>query len=197
MEKKTTQKTNKKGSWIFNIIFIGLIALILFTPVGSKLKYWTSKLMASFTPSVQKVEKREKLTHYHWLLTDNNSQSFDLSQAQGKVIFLNTWATWCPPCIAEMPALQELYNKYKNNPDVVFVFATTDPKNTVDKFMTDKGYNLPVYYIQSAPPPQLASNTIPITFLIGKNGGIAIRKVGAADWSSRKVTGTIDQLLQE
>jgi hypothetical protein len=96
-----------------------------------------------------------------------------------------------------MPALQELYNKYKNNPDVVFVFATTDPKNTVDKFMTDKGYNLPVYYIQSAPPPQLGSNTIPITFLIGKNGGIAIRKVGAADWSSRKVTGTIDQLLQE
>ena len=197
MEKKTTQKTNKKGSWIFNIIFIGLIALILFTPVGSKLKYWTSKLMASFTPSVQKVEKREKLTDYHWLLTDNNSQSFDLSQAQGKVIFLNTWATWCPPCIAEMPVLQKLYDKYRNNPDVVFVFATTDPKNTVDKFMTDKGYNLPVYYIQSAPPPQLGSNTIPITFLIGKNGGIAIRKVGAADWSSRKVTGTIDQLLQE
>ena len=197
MEKKTTQKPNKKGSWISNIIFIGLIALVLFTPVGSKLKYWTSKLMASFTPSVQKVEKREKLTDYRWQLSDNSGQPFDLSQAQGKVIFLNTWATWCPPCIAEMPALQELYNKYKNNPDVVFVFATTDPKNTVDKFMTDKGYNLPVYYIQSAPPPQLGSNTIPITFLIGKNGGIAIRKVGAADWSSRKVTGTIDQLLQE
>lgn len=197
MEKKTTQKPNKKGSWISNIIFIGLIGLVLFTPVGSKLKYWTSKLMATFTPSVQKVEKREKLTDYRWLLSDNNGQPFDLSQAQGKVIFLNNWATWCPPCIAEMPVLQELYDKYKNNRDVVFVFATTDPKNTVDKFMTGKGYDLPVYYIQSAPPSQLASNTIPITFLIGKNGGIAIRKVGAADWNSKKVTGTIDQLLKE
>ncbi len=91
MEEKTTQKINKKSPWVSNIIFVGLIALVLFTPVGSKLKYWTSKLMASFTPSVQKLEKREKLTDYHWLLTDNNSQSFDLSQAQGKVIFLNTW----------------------------------------------------------------------------------------------------------
>ncbi len=197
MEEKTTQKINKKSPWVSNIIFVGLIALVLFTPVGSKLKYWTSKLMASFTPSVQKVEKREKLTDYRWQLTDNNGQPFDLSLFQGKVIFLNTWATWCPPCIAEMPAIQELYNKYRNNPGVAFVFATTDPKDTVDKFMTGKGYNLPVYYIQSAPPPQLASNTIPITFLIGKNGGIAIRKVGAADWSSRKVTGTIDQLLKE
>jgi len=197
MEEKTTQKINKKSPWVSNIIFVGLIALVLFTPVGSKLKYWTSKLMASFTPSVQKVEKREKLTDYRWQLTDNNGQPFDLSLFQGKVIFLNTWATWCPPCIAEMPAIQELYNKYRNNPGVAFVFATTDPKDTVDKFMTGKGYNLPVYYIQSAPPPQLASNTIPITFLIGKNGGIAIRKVGAADWNSKKVTNTIDQLLKE
>ncbi len=99
---------NKKKSWISNIIFIGLIALVLFTPVGSKLKYWASKLMASFTPSVQKVEKRERLTDYHWQLIDNNGQSFNLSQAQGKVIFLNTWATWCPPCIAEMPQTPKL-----------------------------------------------------------------------------------------
>ncbi len=197
MAEKTTPKTDKKKSWISNIIFIGLIALVLFTPVGSKLKLWTSKLMATFTPSVQKVEKREKLTDYRWQLTDNNGQPFDFSQSQGKVVFLNTWATWCPPCIAEMPVIQELYNKYRNNPDIEFVFATTDPKSTVDKFMADKGYDLPVYYVQSAPPQQLASNTIPITFLIGKSGDITIRKVGAADWNSKKVTDTIDGLLKE
>jgi thiol-disulfide isomerase/thioredoxin len=196
MEEKTTKKTDKKKSWISNIVFIGLIALVLFTPVGSKLKLWASKLMATFTPSVQKVEKRETLSDYHWQLTDNNGQSFDFAQAQGKVVFLNMWATWCPPCIAEMPVIQELYNKYRNYPDIVFVFATTDPKPKVDKFMADKGYNLPVYYVQSAAPQQLASNTIPITFLIGKNGGIAIRKVGAADWNSKKVISTIDELLK-
>ena len=197
MEEKTTKKTDKKKSWISNIIFVGLIALVLFTPVGSKLKLWTSKLMASFSPSVQKVEKRETLTDYQWRLTDDNGQPFDFSQAQGKVVFLNTWATWCPPCIAEMPAIQQLYNKYRNNPDMVFVFATTDPKPTVDKFMADKGYDLPAHYIQSAPPQQLVSNTIPITFLIGKDGGIAIKKVGAADWNSKKVTDAIDGLLKE
>ncbi|MDD3789121.1 MAG: TlpA disulfide reductase family protein [Petrimonas sp.] len=197
MEQETQKKASKKKSWISNILFIGLIAAVLFTPLGSKLKILTSKLMASFSPSVQKVEKRERLTDYQWQLTDDSNQPFNLSQAQGKVIFLNTWATWCPPCIAEMPIMQDLYNKYRDNPDVVFVFATTDPKPTVDKFMADKGYNLLAYYIQSAPPKQLASNTIPITFLIGKKGDIAIRKVGAADWNSRKVTDTIDQLLKE
>lgn len=197
MAEKTTPKTDKKKSWISNIIFIGLIALILFTPVGSKLKLWTSKLMASFSPAVQKEERRETLKDYQWQLADNSGQPFNFSQTQGKVVFLNSWATWCPPCIAEMPVIQELYNKYRNNPDIEFVFATTDPKPTVDKFMTDKGYDLPVYYIQSAPPQQLASNTIPITFLIGKSGDITIRKVGAADWNSKKVTDTIDGLLKE
>ncbi len=196
MEQKTP-KTNKKKSWISNIVFIGLIVLVLFTPVGNRLKYWASKAMATFAPSVKKAENRETLTDYRWQLTDDNGQPFDLNQAQGKVVFLNMWATWCPPCIAEMPAIQELYNKYKNNFDIVFVFATTDPKATVDKFMADKGYDLPIYYIHSSPPQQLASNTIPITFLIGKNGGIAIRKIGAADWKSKKVTSAIDGLLKE
>lgn len=194
---KQETPAGKKKSWISNMIFIALIILVLFTPVGAKLKLWTSKLMAKFTPSVQKVEKREKLTDYHWPLTDDNNQPFNLNEIQDKVLFLNIWATWCPPCIAEMPVLQELYDKYRNNPDVAFVFATTDTKPVVDKFMADKGYDLPVYYVQSAPPAQIASNAIPVTFLIGKNGNIAIRKTGAADWSSKKVTDTIDELLKE
>lgn len=197
MEEKITKKNDKKKSWISNILFAVLVILILFTPVGTKLKLLTSKLMAKFTPAVEKVEKREILTDYNWQLTDNDGQPFNLSQTEGKVLFINTWATWCPPCIAEMPVLQELYNKYRNNPDVVFLSATTDPKTTVDNFMADKGYDLPVYYIQTAPPGQLASRSIPITFLIGKKGDIAIRKTGAADWNSKKVTETIDGLLME
>ncbi len=197
MQEQPSIKKDKKKSLISNLIFVAVALLVLFTPVGGKLKLLTSKVMSKFTPSVQKVENREILTDYMWQLTDNDGLTFDFSQIQGKVIFLNFWATWCPPCIAEMPVIQELYDKYKDNSDIVFVFATTDPQETVNKFMANKGYSLPVYYMQSAPPRQLASKSIPTTFLIGKKGDIAIRKVGAANWNSKKVIDTIDGLLKE
>lgn len=197
MSQSSPSSNNKKKSILSNILFVAVFILVLFTPVGGVLKLWTSKLLASFAPSVQRVDEREQLTQYNWLLTDSRGESFNLSEARGKVILVNMWATWCPPCVAEMSSLQELYNQYANNPNVVFLFATTDEKSAVDKFMNSNEYRFPVFYMHSAPPALLASNSIPITFLIGKNGHIAIRKVGAANWHSKRVTETIDALLQE
>lgn len=196
MKQETNKPKNKKKSLISNIIFFGIIALLIFTPAGKQVKIWTSKLLA-FSPSVKKEESREKMADYNWQFMDDNGQPFDLNSAKGKVLFLNFWATWCPPCIAEMPSMQELYNNYKDNPDVVFVFATTDPKSTVDAFMQKNSYTLPSHYVQSAAPEQLASRSIPTTFLIGRNGEIAIRKVGSANWNSNSVHQAIDELLKE
>ena len=190
------QERKKKKSWILDIILFGIAVLIIFTPVGKPVKIWVNKLF-SFSPSVQNEESREKLESFDWQFADESGQPYNLNQAQGKVIFLNYWATWCPPCIAEMPSIQKLYDKYKGNPDIEFIFATTDPKETVDKFMSDNDYQLPTFYIHSTAPAQLASNTIPITFLIGKDGSIAIRKKGSANWNSKEVIKTIDQLLNE
>lgn len=190
------QEKKKKKSWILDIVLLGIAILIIFTPVGKPVKIWVNKLL-SFSPSVQKEADREKLNNFDWQFSDDHGQPYNLSQARGKVIFLNYWATWCPPCIAEMPSIQKLHDKYKGNPDIEFIFATTDPKETVDKFMSDNGYQLPTYYIHSTAPPQLASNTIPVTFLIGKDGSIAIRKKGSANWNSKEVTKAIDRLLEE
>lgn len=191
----TTHKKKKK-SWVSNGIFIGILLIIFFTPIGKELKIWVNRLL-SFSPSVEKVEKRELLTDYNWQLLDGDGNIFDLKQAKGKVLFLNFWATWCPPCIAELPALQKLYDEYKNNDDIIFLFATTDSKATVDAFMEKHNYTIPTHYIQSAPPEQLASRSIPVTFLIGKNGAIAIKKTGSAEWYSKTVLQTIEELLQE
>lgn len=194
--KQETKPKNKKKSLNTNIIFFGIIALLVFTPAGKQVKIWTSKLLA-FSPSVKKEENREKLTNYNWQFVDDNGRLFELNSAKGKVLFLNLWATWCPPCIAEMPSIQELYNNYKDNPDVVFVFATTDPKSTVDAFMQKNNYTIPSHYIQSIAPEQLASRSIPTTFLIGRNGEIAIRKVGSANWNGQSVHEAIEGLLKE
>lgn len=186
----------KKKTRIFDIILLAILAVIVFTPVGKPVKIWVNRLI-SFGPTIKKEEKREKLNDYNWQFADNNGQAYNLSETKGKVVFLNYWATWCPPCIAEMPSIQKLYNKYRDNSDIEFIFVTTDPKDKVDKFMDDNNYDLPIFYMHSTAPDQLASNTIPITFLIAKDAGIVISKKGAANWNSRSVTKTIDQLLKE
>ncbi len=196
MEQKDNDKKKKKRSWIFDAIFYAVIALILFTPVGKPVKIWVNKLIA-FSPSIKKEENREILNDFHWQMADSNGEVFNLNEAKGKVIFINYWATWCPPCIAEMPSIQKLYNQYKDNPDVVFIFSTTDPKEKVEQFMNDNSYSLPVYYMNTATPQQLESNTIPFTVLIAKDGSIVIRKKGSADWNSKKVRKTIDELIAE
>ncbi len=196
MKENNSDEKRKKKSWILDVIFYAAIAAILFTPIGKPVKIWVNKIFA-FSPSIKKEESREVLRDFHWEFADDKDQQFNLTEAKGKVVFLNYWATWCPPCIAEMPSIQKLYDQYKDNPNVEFIFATTDPKEKVDQFMADNGYSLPTYYMHTAAPNQLESNTIPFTVLIAKDGSIVIRKKGSADWNSKKVRKTIDQLIKE
>jgi thiol-disulfide isomerase/thioredoxin len=70
----------------------------------------------------------------------------DISNSKGKVIFLNFWATWCPPCLAEMPSVNSLRSKFRNNPSVVFVLADIDNNlKRSETFMQKNKYDLPVY----------------------------------------------------
>ncbi|WP_343913542.1 TlpA disulfide reductase family protein [Aquimarina litoralis] len=149
----------------------------------------------SFSPSIVAVEDRTQVASFDWKLHGVNTESMNFNSAEGKVILLNYWATWCPPCIAEMPSLQELYNDYKDK--VVFVFLTEDDDPELNKFMSDKSYNYPIYRSLSAHPKPFEHKPIPGTYLIDKKGNIVIHKVGAADWNTEKVRATIDKILSE
>src|SRR5690625_2274692 len=69
-------------------------------------------------------EGRYTKADYNFRLLDENGKIVNLSEFEGKHIFMNFWATWCPPCIAEMPSINELYNEM--NDEVVFVMISTD-----------------------------------------------------------------------
>ena len=105
------------------------------------------------------------------------------------------WATWCPPCVAEMPSLQDLYNDYKDQ--VVFVFVTSEGAEKVTPFMEKNNYNLPIYNMMSKEPDLLSTQSIPTTYLINKKGEIVIKKTGAANWNSTKVRNQLDELIKE
>jgi len=177
-----------------NFAFIILLALLIFTPVGFQARVFVSRIF-SFSPSVLDEEKQLVLSNYDWRLSNADEQVFDFKNLEGKVVLVNLWATWCPPCIAEMPSLKELYADYKDQMQFVFI-ARDDPKK-VRSFLVKKEYNLPVYFEQSSSPDVFAVESIPTTFIISKNGKILIKKTGAANWNSDATRKLLDNLLKE
>ena len=104
---------------------------------------------------------------------------------------MNFWATWCPPCVAEMPSFQNLYSDYGDR--VVFLFVANDDPDRVIRFMENKELSLPVYFQVSEVPGEMSSNSLPTTYIIDPRGVIIASKVGAADWNSSKVRALLDQ----
>lgn len=172
-----------------NILF-GVFVVLLFVPqTGKPIRVFVSRTLA-FSPSIEKEGRRDMLTDYNWELADLNGKSVNLSRYKGKKIVINFWATWCPPCIAEMPSMQALYNDYKDR--AVFLFVTNDGSEAIQKFMTKGNYTLPIYSEQSAAPKLLQTNTLPTTYILNEMGEILINKTGAADWNSTKVRMLLD-----
>ncbi|MGB5238564.1 MAG: TlpA disulfide reductase family protein [Flavobacteriaceae bacterium] len=181
----------KKGQ-ITNILLLLVLALILFTPLGFHVKVWMNRML-SFNPTPVEERKQEVLSSYTWRLADQQNRSYDLNHARGKVVFINIWASWCPPCVAEMPDLQLLYSDYKE--EVEFLFIARERKEKAVAFMEENQYNFPVYYEMGPGPRQLSSNSLPTTYILDRNGKIVVSKTGAAAWNSRITRELIDELL--
>jgi thiol-disulfide isomerase/thioredoxin len=115
----------------------------------------------------------------------------------GKVIFLNIWATWCPPCIAEMPNIQKLYEKVGSD-KIAFVMLSVDEggMNKVKKFIDKKGYTFPVYMPASQFPEEFYSNAIPTTFIISPEGKIVARQEGMAEYDTPEVREYLQSMVK-
>ena len=107
---------------------------------------------------------------------------------------MNFWVTWCPPCIAGMPSMQELYNDY--NDKIEFVFVSNESSKIINQFLETNKYDFKVYNSVSSYPEFFKVTSTPRTYLISKTGNIIIDKNGAANWNSKIVRNTIDKLLQ-
>jgi thiol-disulfide isomerase/thioredoxin len=188
LKSKMLKKSTFKLS---NILFVIAIALLLYSPT----RVWLLRQIA-FSPSIEKTDEYKKINTYNWQLKGLNTTDIDFQSYTNEVVLVNFWATWCPPCKAEMPMLQSLYNDYKNK--IKFVFVTNENWNVVQKYFEKENYNLPVYNSISNPPQNFTeTNSIPATYLINKNGEIVIKKIGAANWNSKSVRNTIDKLIGE
>lgn len=126
-------------------------------------------------------------------LVDRNNKPVSLSAFKGKVVFINNWASWCPPCIAEMPSIQQLKTKLKSE-DIIFVMVSFDESHEkATAFMKKKGYDFDVYYPGNKYP--YATESIPATFIIDKSGKVVIEHTVIADYASNEIVAQIKAML--
>lgn len=179
-------KISKKQ--IINIAFVVIIGLMIYPPT----KVYFIRLV-SFSPSVKNENNQEKITETDWQLRGLNTSNISLKGLDDKVVFISFWATWCPPCIAEMPSMKLLYEDYKNK--VVFLFVTNENWSTVANFYTKNEYDFPTYNQITNSPIELKSSTIPATYIISKKKKIIVAKKGAANWNSDSIRKLLDNQI--
>ena len=129
---------------------------------------------------------------------DGNGEIVQLSQFRNKVIFINFWATWCPPCRAEMPSIEKLHLKFKDDKNFVLLMVDMDDDYPQSKkFMDKKKFNMPVFTPVSSIPKNMFTGSLPTTIVVNKAGQIVFRHEGAGDYSNTKFLEYISQLSQE
>ncbi len=130
------------------------------------------------------------------LFQDLEGNEFSLRNFENKVLFINYWATWCNPCLAEMPSMAELYNQYKENNNIVFLYLSKEDTDTIiDYIPKDESLGqLPIYKVVTD-DDLFSTRGIPTTFIVNRNGEIVIKDVGSAVWNDQSVVDYLDNLL--
>jgi len=175
------------------------IALIL-TNCQPILKAPAAAIMSTTLPNPEIYAVQSKnypKAAYNLQVSDLDGNTVKMSAYRGKVIFLNFWATWCMPCVAELPSINKLYNQFKNE-DIVFLLISNENIDKVKKYKQRKNYDVPFYINDenSNIPKMYYSRGIPTTFIINKKGQVIKASSGAEDWDDKEFIETVRELVQ-
>lgn len=127
-------------------------------------------------------------------LEDESGNSFNLNEYQGKTIVLNFWASWCAPCIQEMPSIQEYYDNVDKDEIKVVLVALDNDFNKSINFMNKNNYSMPYYKPQGDLPQEFEVSAIPTTYIINGNGEVEITHTGMSDFTSDEFKQAVQEV---
>ncbi|ERJ57550.1 TlpA family protein disulfide reductase [Sphingobacterium paucimobilis] len=189
-------------SWI---VFVVLMGLVLWSPSRIFIQQQLMKI-GFFKPKLEKpveAQAGDKESAPDFIgdkasFSSADNIVYDTEQLKGKVLFINFWATWCPPCRAEMPSIQKLYDKFKANDNIEFLIVEIegDVEGT-EKFLTDQKLKLPIVYPNGEIPSNWLGGAIPTTVILDKNGKIAAKEEGMYDYSTKEVEAFVQNLIDQ
>jgi len=118
-------------------------------------------------------------------LVDLENNPVDLKTLAGKKIFLNFWATWCKPCIKEMPSIERAA-KILADDDFVFLLASDETIGRIKRFQATKEFDLQFVRVET-PFPDIGILSLPTTLIIDQSGRISMNQTGALEWDSPEI----------
>ena len=186
-------------SWrnISNVLFFGVVILFLVNP---KAKGWLMQGLMKvgfFQPDIEQTAKPLPVSA-NVSFRDAKGDTVSLASLQGKVVFINFWATWCSPCLAEMPSINSLNQKLSANKNIVVLMVDIDGEMARSQaFVKKHNYTLPVYQALNHIPDDLLGRSIPATIILNKAGQLVFKHDGIADYSGDKMYNYLTKLAAE
>jgi len=176
-------------------IFVICAAFFIFLPYQAEAQVSPEAARALRDANIQVLGQRIDPPDFSLpLLTGGNAS---LSSYRGKVVIMNFWATWCPPCRVEMPSMETLYRRFNAQGLEILAIDIGEDASMVRQFIRDSGYTFPIMFDSANRVSSIYGiEAIPTTYIIDREGKIIGRIVGSIMWDNQRVIAAIDALLK-
>ncbi|PRY86993.1 TlpA family protein disulfide reductase [Mongoliibacter ruber] len=171
-------------------IILAVFAFLYFTGLITPIMGGLQSLLLStgiIKPKITLVDKTNKTFDYTGRFQDLDGNMVSLDDYRGKTVFINLWATWCPPCRAEMPHISELYKKVKDTENLEFLMIALDKEMSKSKdFIDKKDFSFPVVHASYGLNASLQSQSIPTTLVVNPDGEIVFYQEGMSNFDTEE-----------
>ncbi|KYG74532.1 thiol-disulfide isomerase/thioredoxin [Roseivirga ehrenbergii] len=190
MEEKSKKKKGVTKRDIIELSIVVVVFLVIYL-TGSQAEVFGKVQQAVLVTGVANataLDADEVVdADYNFRLVNEEGNKIDVRDLKGKTLFINIWATWCPPCVAEMPNINSLYNKIENKDDIVFLMISHDDEmRTAQSWVKRKGFDFPVFKLASPLPDVFETEVVPSTFVVSPEGKIVVSKTGMANYDTKR-----------
>ncbi len=196
---------NEKIKWIpFGLMASFLLVITIFwkieksveQPIPTMAEVQGGEARQAGRPSAKK-SKMEGKPAPDFSIPTIDGKSFTLSDYRGKIVFLNFWATWCPPCKEEMPSMQKLH-KHLEGTDFVMLTVSIDEKpELIEPYMKELGLD---FIVGLDPKSEIANmyglTGVPETFLISRSGIVLHHMIGPGDWFNKDLVSALEGIVR-
>jgi len=198
-------KNKRKTGRIAGKVIVGLLVFLLLSPSSRTWLQQQLMKLGLFKPNLETPKPSGNAgqeavvpTASGPVFSDDNGDLVRVSDLKGKVAFINFWATWCGPCKAEMPSIEVLKDRFEENDGIRFLLVEIEgDREKAHAFLRDNGLDLPVYYPESPLPGNWLTGAIPVTVILDKEGNVAARHEGMADYSRKEVYDFLNELMKK
>lgn len=182
-----------KKNW-GSILFYAVILIFIFSPTAKALLLRGIISTGLFKAEIKKDQPQNVSAAPAFSFNDANGNIITSTSLKGKVVFINFWASWCPPCRAEMPSLNRLYKDFHKDDHFVFLFVNEDEdsKKAIN-YIQSNNFSIPLYNRLSV-SQEIFNGTLPTTIVLDKKGKIVLKHEGMADYDNEKFVNQLKEL---